>query len=159
MAIWKTVSEAPEYEVSNLGEIRSTYTNRPLKGGIDKDGYRKLVMCTQGTRLHRRVASLVCEAFHGLRPAGAVVRRLDGGRTNDAAANLAWGTQRENIADKVAHGTAQRGERHPRAKLTVAAVRDIRQSGESRAALAAKYGVGESAIYLVQTRRNWRHVE
>jgi hypothetical protein len=157
--MWIQVAEAPEYEVSEAGEIRSMYTRRPLKGGIDKDGYRKLVLCTGGQRIHRRVAALVCAAFHGPRPAGHVVRHLDGSRNNDAAANLAWGTQAQNIADKAAHGTAQRGERHPRAKLTRQAVLDIRRSEERGAALAAKHGVTRGTISAVRTRRLWAHVE
>ena len=156
--IWKTCAIAPEYEVSAFGEIRSKYTGRPLVGGIDKDGYRKLVLCTAGARKHARISALVCEAFHGPRPAGHVVRHLDGSRTNDAAANLAWGTQAENIGDKVAHGTNQIGERHPRAKLTESAIREIRAWIGPYAPIAARFGVTTGTISAIRTKRIWAHV-
>ena len=158
MEVWKTVDEAPEYMVSSEGRIRSKYTNRPLVGGIDKDGYRKLVICTGGRRIHRRLCSLVCAAFHGPRPSGKVTRHLNGRCDDDRAENLAWSTQKDNIADKVTHGTAQIGERSPRARLTEAAVREIRASSESLTSLAARHGVTISAVYAVRTRRTWRHV-
>ena len=159
MSEWRTVAEAPEYSVSRDGLIMSTYTSRPLAGGRDSEGYRRLVMCTGGGRLFRRIATLVCTAFHGPRPPGAVVRHLDGTRTNDHADNLAWGTQRENMADKVRHGTAQVGEKHGRSILTEAAVRDILPSDATANALAAKHGVATLTVYAVRSRRIWKHVE
>ena len=155
---WRTVQEAPEYEVSEGGEIRSVYSRRPLVGGIDKDGYRKIVLCTGGGRIHRRVSALVCEAFHGPRQPGQVVRHRDGTRTNDAAVNLEWGTQKQNIADKIAHGTAQIGVKHPQAKLNDAAVLDIRTSTERNGVLAERYGVKAVTISAVRHRRLWAHV-
>ena len=156
---WRTVQEAPEYEVSEGGEIRSVYSRRPLVGGVDKDGYRRLVLCTGGGRIYRRVSALVCEAFHGPRQPGHVVRHIDGTRTNNAAANLEWGTQKENIADKVAHGTAQIGVKHPKAKLNDDAVRAIRASSEPYKVLATRYGVKPVTIGFVRARRLWAHVE
>ena len=159
MPTWRIVQEAPEYSVSSDGQVKSIYTNRALRGGLDKDGYRRLVMCTNGHRLSRRIAALVCTAFHGPRPPNHVVRHLDGSRTNDCATNLAWGTQAENIADKDRHGTAQRGERHGRAKLTAAAVRDIRSCGLPARVMAQRYNVAPVTIYAVRSRRLWAHVE
>ena len=157
---WRRVGIAPEYEVSSEGEIRSSYTNRPLVGGLDKDGYRKLVLCTGGGRKYARVASLVCEAFHGPCPDGCGVRHLDGCRVNNAASNLAWGTQKENIADKRRHGTDQRGERHPRSILDDDAVRQIRgRLGASAKDLAEEFGVKPCAVYAVRSGRAWRHVK
>jgi hypothetical protein len=156
---WRTVSEAPEYEVSSSGQIRSIYTRRPLVGGMSKGGYRRLVLCTGGVRIYRRVARLVCAAFHGPCPPGHVVRHLDGTRTNDAADNLRWSTQKENIGDKVAHGTAQVGVKHPRAILNPDAVRDIRTWAEHWSVYAARYGIKKPTVYAVKSGRLWAHVE
>lgn len=47
------------------------------------------------------VHRLVAEAFLGPSPfPEAVVRHLDGERTNNRPQNLAWGTQRDNAADR-----------------------------------------------------------
>ena len=64
------------------------------------------------------VHRLVCAAFHGPQPPGHQVRHLNGIRDDNRAANLRWGTIAENMRDKLAHGTAQRGERNGQATIT-----------------------------------------
>ncbi len=154
---WRVVTEAPEYQVSSDGEIKSIYTNRPLKGGIDKDGYRRLVLCTKDKRIYRRVATLVCEAFHGNRPDNKEVRHLDGSRSNNSADNLTWSTHQENITDKIKHGTTLRGERSPRAKLTVNDVREIRASSETISKLSKRFKVSTYAVWCVRSRKTWKY--
>lgn len=52
-----------------------------------------------------------------------------------------------------------RGESNNRARLTVADVRAIRESGEPGVILAAQFGVTNSTISGVRRRRIWDHVE
>lgn len=158
METWLPCVGIPEYSVSSCGAVRSIYTNRPLVGGLDKDGYRKIVMCSGGRRLHRRFSVLVCEAFHGERPDGLVVRHGNGIRTDDRADNLSWCTQKENIADKETHGTSQRGERSGVAKLTEAQALRIRDGGEHYALLRAELGISKSTVYAIRSGRNWSHL-
>jgi hypothetical protein len=111
-----------------------------------------------GCRRYVRRASAICEAFHGPRREGMTVRHLDGSKTNDAASNLAWGTQKENIADKVGHGTVKLGENHPCAKLTERQVREIlAQPAVGLRTLAKRYGVSSGAIYGIRHGLTWRH--
>ena len=78
-------------------------------------------------------------------------------------AHLFLGSHRDNSADMVGkgrnhtHDTA--GEHHGAAKLTDEAVREIRTSPLTGRALAAKFGVSESAVSLVRRGLAWRHVE
>lgn len=51
-----------------------------------------------------------------------------------------------------------RGSHHGNAKLTEAAVRDIRTSSLSGELLAKKYGVSKSLISQVRQRIVWTHV-
>jgi hypothetical protein len=58
--------------------------------------------------------------------------------------------------------TPLRGERHGNARLTEAAVREIRaarQLGATQRSLAQRYGVRPSTIRFVLTRQTWSHVE
>lgn len=72
--------------------------------------------------------------------------------------HLKWGTAVENMADKLEHGTSNRGEQHPLAKLTAEDVRAIRASDEPRKVLALRYGISSSALSDILRRKNWAHL-
>ena len=80
--------------------------------------------------------------------------------------HLFLGTQNDNVQDAVSKGRMSRGESHHAAKLTEAAVREIRvaevgwtQSRQSLArALAPRYGVTSFAVKAVLQRNRWRHI-
>jgi hypothetical protein len=76
--------------------------------------------------------------------------------------HLFLGTSSENLQDASRKGRMHPGEKCGTAKLTDAAVRDIRlrhASGErSRATLARRHGVSVGAVQAVLERRTWRHV-
>jgi hypothetical protein len=113
---WRKVPSNQDYEVSNLGRVRSldkkVYAGRNsyravvgkvLKPGLASNGYWTVVL---GRAMgSRTVHSLVAEAFLGPCPTGQEVRHLDGVRTNCNADNLAYGTRLDNINDAFGHGT------------------------------------------------------
>lgn len=65
--------------------------------------------------------------------------------------HLRWATPKENNADKIAHRTDNKGEKHGISKLTENDVREIRRLKEnvSQAELARRFGVSASAIHRV----------
>jgi hypothetical protein len=103
-------------------------------------------------------AVVVCTHFHGPRPAGMECAHLNGDPSDDRPENLRWVTRQENQAHRVAHGTSCQGERAKSAKLTEAAVREIRGSNEGRQVLAARYGVTPKLVDQVRRRTTWKHV-
>lgn len=103
------------YEVSSLGRVRSVprivrYRSgrvAKLRGrslGFDGSTYPRVMLTDGERRAFRYIHHLVAESFHGVRPDGMEVRHLDGDPTNNAAANLKWGTSSENNDDIVRHG-------------------------------------------------------
>jgi hypothetical protein len=58
-----------------------------------------------GTFADKMVHVAVLEAFSGPRPPGREGRHLDGDSFNNKRGNLIWGTHRENMQDKLLHGT------------------------------------------------------
>ncbi|WP_167757036.1 NUMOD4 motif-containing HNH endonuclease [Amycolatopsis sp. CFH S0078] len=105
------------YSVSSLGRVRSephvvmrsnghpqTVSAR-IRRTYTGHGYEQLRLCRDGNNPLHFVHVMVCEAFHGPRPEGMEVRHLDGDSRNNRADNLAWGTQSENMYDRVRHGT------------------------------------------------------
>lgn len=100
-----------DYDVSNEGQVRRATPGRGARAGhvlkphITRAGYRQIVLRRDGRSTSRLICQLVCEAFHGPRPQGMVVRHLDGDSRNDTPENLAWGTCLENAQDMRDHGT------------------------------------------------------
>jgi hypothetical protein len=133
--------------------------------GRSKGGYGAFAV--RG-KMHR--ASRLAASLSGLHVSGSVwvLHRCD----NPACVrpeHLFVGTPKDNTADMVRKCRARwgaehkaRGERHHRAKLTDAKVREIRalrSRGVPRTDVARMFGVSAAQITLVTTRRNWSHVE
>lgn len=87
-------------------------------------------------------------------------------------AHLFAGTHAENMADMVAKGRRRipagagggpRGAEHPKAKLTEADVRLIRDlyasGGATYRGLAADFGINPMSVWAVVARKSWRHVQ
>lgn len=158
--IWKAIPGFEGlYDVSSAGIVRGVGRGRILKTSLDR-GYPKVRLAAAGKRFTRRVASLVCLAFIGPRPAGLQVCHRDGRRANSAAANLYYGTPQQNAADALRHGTRRQGETIPWAKLDEATVRSIRTNPEqlSQSALARRHGTAPSTINRIQRGKRWKHV-
>ena len=91
------------YEVSDLGRVRRAGRG-VLTGGIDRYGYRFVDLNDHGRRQSARVHRLVGDAYLGPLPDGLETRHLNGDRTDNRLANLAYGTHSQNTLDMVAHG-------------------------------------------------------
>ena len=162
------------YSVSSAGRVRSEARvisgtsgyprNCPakfLKPYAGPSGHLCVGLWTDRQRKHRFVHQLVLLAFNGPRQDGQEVRHKNGIPTDNREDNLEWGTRKENMADKVKHGTAQRGERHPLAKLTADQVLQIRAAEYQHgidAEFARRFGVRPSTIWAARTGSHWRHL-
>lgn len=76
--------------------------------------------------------------------------------------HLSWKTPIENAADRIDHGTDNRGEKSPHSILRETDVVEIRRSyaagNTTYEELAERYGVTYGAIGSIIRRQNWRHV-
>lgn len=125
------------------------------------NGYMSVTLCRNGEPKRCTVHSIVLSAFRGERPSGLEARHLDGNRQNNHLTNLAWGTNAENVADKLRHGTTGKGERNGRAKLNEAkalAALDRIAAGESKSAVARDLGIGWTTLDHLASGRSWRHL-
>jgi len=71
---------------------------------------------------------------------------------------LRWGANQENRTESASRGRTSRGERHPQAKLTEAAVREIRDCDATLAQLAERFGVGVPTVQKARVGETWKHV-
>ena len=94
-------------------------------------------------------------AAHGPIPDGMYVLHKCDNRPCVNPEHLFLGTKGDNNRDAAAKGRSAKGEGHPGSILTWDAVRDIRSSSESHAALGRKYGVTRQAVYQVRKGNAW----
>lgn len=123
-------------------------------------GYGQLLVGGKPTLAHR----YVCTLIHGEPPTPDHEAAHSCGKGHLACvapSHLSWKTRTENQADRLVHGTHNRGERCPHSKLTEAQVKTILSLRGKVAVkeIAAKFGVGPSAICEIHKRRNWAWVE
>jgi hypothetical protein len=106
------------------------------------------------------VHRLACEQTHGPSPSPAhEAAHACGNSWCCNPLHLRWATASENQYDKVLHGTDLRGSKHPLAKLTEDAVREIRKlhGKVTQSSLAKRFGVSPSVISRVSRgdRSSW----
>jgi hypothetical protein len=141
-ASWRQVPSFPRYWANAAGEVKGP-RGFVLKGSPNKGGYLQLNVCRDGKIYSRRTHTLVCEAFHGLRPTPQhEVAHGNGIRSDNCESNLRWATPLENRDDMRSHGTWPAFEAHPRAGITRNQAAEIRRlHAESVGAKYATRGV------------------
>jgi len=169
--IWKKIPDYPDYEVSNLGRVRSYYNNK-YPERREKPKMLKLLYCPQGyhtIRLFRnfkaqsrKVHRLVLEAFVCKKPEGMECLHKDGKKDNNRLTNLRWGTRLENMKDRVRLGEHAVGERAGQAKLKTREVLKILQklkNKEKQRNIAKEFGVSYSVIHHIHAVTTWKHIK
>lgn len=73
--------------------------------------------------------------------------------------HLFAGTPKENTEDARRKNRLAVGSRLPQAKLTEADVRAIRSDSRPQSVIAKEYGIAQSSISFIKSRRNWAHVK
>lgn len=127
--IWRVVPSAPWFMASSEGRVmvkpyvakmprggNRQYGGKPYFGAWNKQDGRFIIIHKGKTY---KIARLVCEAFHGAPTEDApVCMHLDENAANNAADNLAWGTQKENLnMPKIkAYHRSRTGDKNPRVK-------------------------------------------
>ncbi len=159
------------YEVSDVGRVRSLdrqsdqglRKGRIRKPGEAGEGYIAVTLSKDGIVRAHYVHRLVLETFVGPCPVGMEgCHDPDPTRTNCRLDNLRWDTRKNNQHDKRSHGSMPLGEKHRGAKLTDAAVYEMRrlrsQTGISYRAIAEQFSVARATAYRACIGRHWSHL-
>lgn len=171
---WETV-----YHVSNLGRIkRISSGNLPMSrakigrilksvdiDGKGNGGYIGVTLSLGKRRQRKLVHQIVMLAFVGEPPANYQVNHKNGIKTDCRLSNLEYLTRSENVKHRfhvLGHQSPLLGEKSWNAKLTEQKVINIRRryalGGITKDQLAKEHGVTENMIYLIVTRRSWKHI-
>lgn len=118
--IWKPVKGFENYEVSNLGQVKSLNYNRTKEAKIlrlckNKDGYLCVHLHKNGKGYAKKVHRLVTAAFIPNPEGKTEVNHIDGNKTNNRVENLEWATHSENMHHAWETGLCEplTGENHP----------------------------------------------
>lgn len=177
MPTLKPIPYFPGYFASTDGEIWSTKihqggknktqknsTLHKLKKSANKRSGRTYVMlCRNGQRTTKTVATLILETFVSPRPSSKHhTRHGVAGISNDSLSNLRWGTARENVFnDKLRDGTLLWGEKSHYAKLNSKQVRSIRElcnSGNTHQEVADLFGIARTTVSAIARRETWKYL-
>lgn len=174
---WKPLSEySNEYEVSNLGRVKSTNRYVPGSRGsvqfkpsviltpkLTKNGYLRVHIRHKGKNTYPLIHRLVANAFLERTEDKTVINHKDGNKQNNCVDNLEWCTCSENAQHALLYHLTPSGENSPCAKLSYDDVLKIRSEyikGTHEfgiVALGKKYGVSKSMISLIVRNEKWKY--
>lgn len=106
MEIWKKIKGFEMYEISNLGNVRNTITNKILTPCDNGKGYMRVNLNHKTKYIHR----LVAEAFIPNPNNWPVINHKDENKKNNDISNLEWctvsynnnyGTKNQRCAEKL----------------------------------------------------------
>lgn len=182
--MWKTISGASYYQVSNEGQVRSL--DKPfmrtlrgikypsiIKGRILKQkdirGYKNVcIIYDDGTKRTKQVHRLVMETFHPIDNMEQFqVNHKDCDKANNYDWNLEWMTCKENISHAIQNGLrinhkVALGSDNGMSKLTETDVIEILRlikQGLRNPEIAVLYGVKENTISGIRTGKQWKHID
>lgn len=111
--IWKDIIDYPNYQVSNLGNVKSkerlvniVYNSkrkvkeRILKCNIRKNGYCYVTLYNEyGKSNPKAIHRLVAQAFIHNHDNYKIINHIDGNKLNNNVNNLEWCTQSHNVKE------------------------------------------------------------
>jgi hypothetical protein len=134
---------------------------RKRKVSPDSRGYTRIKLTKDGRIVTRFLHRIVLESFVGPCPAGMECCHDNGIASDCRPSNLRWDTPKSNQADRIRHGTDQRGILCPQAKLTEEIVVEALtrlSRGEPARDVGPSLGIKRRHLNCIRAGKTWRHV-
>lgn len=161
MEEWADILGFKNFAVSTLGRVKNKKTGTIRKQQINKGRYPQVVIYN-GKNRTKTIHTLVLETFIGPRPDGMECRHLNGDKTDNRLANLAWGTPKENAQDKIKHCVQMRGSGIYCAILDeqkVTVIKFLLHVGISQSDIGKFFGISHKQIHKISKGITWKHVK
>jgi hypothetical protein len=176
--LWRPVEGFPDYDVSNLGRVRSWRMRVAIPGkrgsasarrtepyvlalGVKETGRLHVVLRQGGRHLTVQVHLLVGRTFLPNPDNLPELNHKTGIHTDNRLGNLEWVTSAQNIQHAVKFGLVAHGTRHGMSKLNPAQVYEIRKrcdGGESQRCVAVSLGLAQGTVADVARRASWKRL-
>jgi DNA-binding XRE family transcriptional regulator len=164
--IWKDIEDyGGVYKISSNGQVKSfnkKWKPRILKPRIRGKGYLSVVLTKDGKEKSHSVHRLVAKTFIKNQKNKPQVNHKNGNKLNNDVKNLEWCTNKENMEHATKNNLTNKGEKHPKSKLTANKVIKIKKLYKNKrftqTELAKKYGVSVTSIRLIIIGKNWSHL-
>ena len=151
---WRTISENPNYEVSNTGEVRHKEKKNILKLRTSIWGYKRARLSFSGLNGGRLYAvhRLVANAFIPNPLNLPQVNHKDGNKSNNNVDNLEWVSPKENTHHAVITGLLKSGDKSHRTiihKKELVEVYGLRKLGLTHKQIGEMFNVEKSTISAI----------
>ena len=180
MENFKTIQSFPDYEVSNMGRIRtkarliryvhSVTKNEHFRNSENKllkiqfnnrTGY-KFVQLYLNKKMHNiTIHRLVAEAFIENTDNLSTVNHKDGNKHNNTVDNLEWCSNEYNHQHATETGLKPKGSKIGSSKLNencVHAIKYFLKQGYSHSQLSEIFLISRASVSLISEGKTWKHV-
>lgn len=162
--IWLPIENyVGDYEVSNLGRIRSFKNNKIkiMQPALNHGGYKHLLLTKNGVPKGFRIHRIVAKTFIPNPMNKECVNHIDGNKLNNNSNNLEWVTKSENMQHAYDNNLKLKmfGKCNGQSKLNIEKANEIRKlfaSGNyTKVKLAKIFNVTDATIGNVVRNKNW----
>lgn len=152
--IWVEVKDNPNYEVSNMGDIRRTKNGRVLKKYLNERGYEVITLWSLSLKkaVTKKVNRIVWESFSDC-DCAQVVDHIDDVKHNNELSNLRCITHSENVKRRGYFEKKNKYNLTPEIKGLI--VKNYRDGVWSTTDIMKIYGIPTNYICTTLKRGSW----